>query len=183
MYIYVIFLRIFSLVGTYNTALKAAKTVLQGEVARTEAETDYDQPRKKKKNRRYISSSEDEEVDNSPPNVRCGTSSEVPAPDSLLPNKLKVLLKNKSVNTSAICQQKATCVGKLFSRNKSRIKSLSPLKLTHNNTTLDENPTKQHSLLNEGMYMYIHTCCFVSYFCVSKILISLFYNFIILLML
>lgn len=156
MCIYVVFLRIFSLVDTYNTALKATKTVLQGEVARTEAETDYDQPRKRKKNRKYISSS-DEEMDNSPSNVPRGTSSEVPAPNSLLPNKLKVLLKNKSVRTSAVCQQKDTSVGKLFSRNESRVKSLSPLKLIHCNTPLDENPMQQHSLLNEGMYVHVYS--------------------------
>ncbi|KMQ82646.1 serine threonine protein kinase, partial [Lasius niger] len=55
---------------TYNIALKAAKTVLEGEVAQTEAETDYTQPRKRKKNRRYMSSSsDDEEVDESLSNV------------------------------------------------------------------------------------------------------------------
>lgn len=87
------------------TALKAAKTVLEGEVAQTEAETDYTQPRKRKKNRRYISSSSnDEEVDESLSNVPHDISSEVPAPDSRLSNKLKVLLKNKSMKTSAICQ-------------------------------------------------------------------------------
>lgn len=160
MCIYITFLCIFSSVGTYNTALKAAKAVLEGEVARTEVETDYNKPRKRKKNKRYISSSsEEEETDNSLSNVPCCTSNEVLAPDSLLPNKLKVLLKNKSMKTSAICQQKNTSVGKIFSRNDSRDKSLSSLKLIHN-TTLDENSIKQHSLSSEGMYVYIYICCF-----------------------
>lgn len=137
-----------SFIGTYNTAVKAAKTVLEGGVAQTEAETDYNQPRKRKKNKKYISSSEDEEMNNFS-NISRG--SEVPAPDSLLPNKLKVLLKSKSMKMSAKCEQKNTSVGKLFSRNKSRVKSLSPSKLI--NTTLDENPIRQHSLPNEGIYI------------------------------
>lgn len=172
-YVRNIFTHFLICIGTYNTALKAVKAVVEEEVARTKTETDYDQPRKRKKNRKYESSleneevdnlprkkkyvlsSEDEEVDNLVSNVPPGTSSEVPAPDSLLPNKLKVLLKNKCVKTSSVCQQKDTSVGKLFSRNESRVKSSSSLKSTHN-TMLDENPIQQHSLLNEGMYMYIH---------------------------
>src|SRR5436190_6429079 len=85
----VTFLRIFSFAGTYNTALKATRTVLEGEVAQTEAETDYTQPRKRKKNRRYISSSSDDEENESLSNVPHGTSSEIPAPDSQISNKLK----------------------------------------------------------------------------------------------
>lgn len=69
--------------------------------------------KREKKNKKYISSSEDEKIDKSPSNV----SSEVPAPNSFLPNKLKILLKNRSMKTSAICQQKDTSVGKLFSCN------------------------------------------------------------------
>ncbi|XP_025155111.1 uncharacterized protein LOC112588663 [Harpegnathos saltator] len=42
-------LRLHHYYNTYNAALKAAKTVLEGEVARTDVETDYDQPRKKKR--------------------------------------------------------------------------------------------------------------------------------------
>ncbi|XP_011689335.1 PREDICTED: uncharacterized protein LOC105450913 [Wasmannia auropunctata] len=130
--------------STYNTALKAAKTVLEGEVARTEVETDYDQPRKRKKNMKYVSSSEDEEVDNSSSKVPRGASSSVPAPDSGLQNKLKVLLKTKSVKASAICHQKNTHIGKLFSRNESHV--------THD-TTLDKNPND--SLLNKSMSIYV----------------------------
>lgn len=68
-YLYVVFLFTLlyfyvSFIGTYNTAVKAAKTVLEGGVAQTEAETDYNQPRKRKKNKKYISSSEDEEMNN-----------------------------------------------------------------------------------------------------------------------
>lgn len=91
----------------------------------------------------------DNPVSNAPPS----TSNEVPAPDSLLPNKLKVLLKKKCVKTSAVCQQKDTSVGKLFSRNESRVKSSSLLNSTHN-TMLDENCIQQRSLQNKGMYMY-----------------------------
>lgn len=113
MCIYITFLCIFSSEGTYNTALKAAKAVLEGEVARTEVETDYNKPRKRKKNKRYISSSsEEEETDNSlsrTDNVPCCTSNEVLAPDSLLSNKLKVLLKNKSMKTSAMSTKKYIC--------------------------------------------------------------------------
>ncbi|XP_011877684.1 PREDICTED: uncharacterized protein LOC105567428, partial [Vollenhovia emeryi] len=141
-------------IDTYNTALKAVKTVLEGEetIAQTEVETDYDKPRKRKKNRKYTcisSSSENKEADDSS-NILCGTSNEIPAPNALLPNKLKALLKNKSVKTSAVFQQKATSVGKLFSRNKSCVKSISSL--TYNNNTLKENPVKQHSssILNEA---------------------------------
>lgn len=98
--------------------------------------------------------------------------SEVPAPDSLLPNKLKVLLKSKSMKMSAKCEQKNTSVGKLFSRNKSRVKSLSPSKLI--NTTLDENPIRQHSLPNEGIYICTYILNIISWICVSKIVIIMF---------
>ncbi|XP_036139068.1 uncharacterized protein LOC118644522 [Monomorium pharaonis] len=148
MCIYVIFyfIHFFSLVGTYNIAVKAAKNVLEGNVARTEVETDYDQPRKRKKNKKYIESS-DEDEDNLPSNIFCSASNKVPAPNPLLPNKIKTLFKNKSMKTSMICQ-KDTSVGKLFSRKESRVTSLSPSKLTYK-TTLDENPMKHHSMLEE----------------------------------
>lgn len=127
------FLTFFSLIGTYNTAVKATKNILDGDIDRTEVETDYDQPRKRKKNKKYILSSDSDEdgnKDNSPSNIPRGTSNEVPAPDPLLSHKLKVLLKNKSMKTSAICQQKDTSVGKLFSRKESRV-IVNPSKLTH----------------------------------------------------
>ncbi|XP_036148953.1 uncharacterized protein LOC118647689 [Monomorium pharaonis] len=134
--------------STYNIAVKAAKNVLEGNVARTEVETDYDQPRKRKKNKKYIESS-DEDEDNPPSNIFCSASNKVPAPNPLLPNKIKTLFKNKSMKTSMICQQKDTSVGKLFSRKESRVTSLSPSKLTYK-TTLDENPMKHHSMLEEN---------------------------------
>lgn len=147
------FLCTFLLVGTYNVAVKAAKNVLDGDVARTEVETDYDQPRKRKKNKKYIESSsedENEDEDNSPSNISRGTSNKVPAPDPLLSNKLKLLFKNKAIKTSAICQEKDTSVGRLFLRKESR---LSPSKLTHK-TTLDENSIKHHFVLKESMYIF-----------------------------
>ena len=168
----VTFLRIFSLAGTYNTALKATRTVLEGEVAQTEAETDYTQPRKRKKNRRYISSSSDDEENESLSNVPHGTSSEIPAPDSQISNKLKILLKNKSMKTSAICQQKETSVGKLFSRNESHVKSSSFLKSI---TTSNESPIQQHSLQNKGIFMYIFVFHEL-FLCFYNLYNNLFYN-------
>ncbi|XP_032690379.1 uncharacterized protein LOC116853415 [Odontomachus brunneus] len=146
--------------NTYNTAFKAAKTVLEGEVARTKVETDYDQPRKRKKNKKYIvSSSDDEEMNISPSKISRGRNiihSKVSAPDSLLSNKIKHLLKNKSMKTLATYQQKNTSVGKLFSRSKSHVKSLSPLNKLIYNTKLDKNLIRQHSLSNKGLYIYNH---------------------------
>ncbi|XP_036148798.1 uncharacterized protein LOC118647639 isoform X2 [Monomorium pharaonis] len=132
--------------STYNIVVKTAKNVLEGNVARTEVGTDYDQPRKRKKNKKYIESS-DEDEDNPSSNIFCSASNKVPAPNPLLPNKIKTLFKNKSIKTSMICQ-KDTSVGKLFSRKESRVTSLSPSKLTYK-TTLDENPMKHHSMLEE----------------------------------
>ncbi|XP_025154654.1 uncharacterized protein LOC112588555 isoform X1 [Harpegnathos saltator] len=132
-------LRLHHYYNTYNAALKAAKTVLEGEVARTDVKTDYDQPRKKKKNKRYISSSEDEELDNPALHIPRGTSTEIPAPNSLLPNKFKELIKNKSVKISTKQSiEKDTSIGKSLSCNESSVKSSGHLKLTHYNITLEE---------------------------------------------
>lgn len=65
---------------------------------------------------------------------------------------MKVLLKNKSMKTSAICQQKETSVGKLFSRNESRVKSSSLLKSTN---TSNKSPIQQHSSQNKGMSIFL----------------------------
>lgn len=108
----------------------------------------------KKKNRRYKSSSEDEEsINNLAFKVPHGTSTKVPAPNPLLQNKLKVLLKSKSAKTSAIRQQKETSVGKIFSCNKSTVRSSNLSNLTYSNATLSQSSEEQQFLLNDGKYL------------------------------